>query len=768
MTKPIVYAPITTGTTKARDIRDRFADVVNVKDFGAVGDGTTDDSAAFIAAYNAITTSTPSSKSIYVPAGTYYLSNASNIDTFNTKNIFKLCEGHGVIHLSNGAWRPLKTPGNEDRMASRIVTQFSASGGAVQSLCALDDYIFTAHGPDDGLMYIKQFVMGNESTSRATINLSDETLSNPEPLQARVTVEFSGVGGGHCGMIHAVWANSQKTQATIYINNGSTFCVISWDNTTPSNSTIVSQENTAQYFYRSEGHNKACISPDGKWIAFLGRRYISGNDKPSSWGFVAPTWSITIYDLQTYLSRSSNNKPKPIQQFFVPYLCTCNTMSGMATDGTYIYILASEDKVSAGKSITVISASSGEIVKNIKLSGITSEPDLLKQQREGTDTSPKRFCYMTEAEGLSFYKDSLVFFDKMYMGIGNSFVTYNGGTYVAYDNPGTASPCDISHWIRIDYTPSGTAAWSSSGSYSGMSGKKYNKFFCALAPFGHWPEKENPIRTHERGCESATVSSVDRMSFDSATYAWVFGHRTPSDDFFASMFLLDGDLNIYKSTLLRTQNANIIVGTAFDSLRFTKTDYKNAAIYPCSQYPSSANSTLTIYGNVVPGSSNLFKLGSGSLPWSDAFITTGTHIGSDERIKDEIADVDEALMRAWGKVRFVVFKMRDAIEKKGSSNARIHVGCIAQEILEAFSSEGLDAHRYGLFCYDEWEDEPAVYKTTPVYDEDGKQIGEKEELVKNAVKAGSLYSLRYEECLALECAYLRWRLDHLENIILNR
>lgn len=72
---------IATGTTTTRKLVDRFADVINVKDFGAAGDGVADDTAAIQAAW-AYIISTASSiegdqlpahkqKALFFPSGTY-------------------------------------------------------------------------------------------------------------------------------------------------------------------------------------------------------------------------------------------------------------------------------------------------------------------------------------------------------------------------------------------------------------------------------------------------------------------------------------------------------------------------------------------------------------------------------------------------------------------------------------------------------------------------------------------------------------------------
>jgi hypothetical protein len=85
-----VIAPITaTGTTTPRLLQNRFADVVNVKDFGAVGDGVTDDTAAIQAAMS-------SSLNVFYPNGLYFVN--QNL-TLTGKHIFQ----GGTIFINSGS-----------------------------------------------------------------------------------------------------------------------------------------------------------------------------------------------------------------------------------------------------------------------------------------------------------------------------------------------------------------------------------------------------------------------------------------------------------------------------------------------------------------------------------------------------------------------------------------------------------------------------------------------------------------------------------------
>jgi len=140
-----------------------------------------------------------------------------------------------------------------------------------------------------------------------------------------------------------------------------------------------------------------------------------------------------------------------------------------------------------------------------------------------------------------------------------------------------------------------------------------------------------------------------------------------------------------------------------------------------------------------PTNDNVISNGDSIYRWSVVFAGTGTINTSDEREKQQIGAIDAAVLRAWANVNFVQYKWDDAVELKGDG-ARWHFGLIAQQVKAAFEAEGLDAFEYGLLCYDEWDDKSIA-------------LAEGEEYPKK-----DRYGIRYEEALALECAYLRSQL----------
>ncbi len=154
------------------------------------------------------------------------------------------------------------------------------------------------------------------------------------------------------------------------------------------------------------------------------------------------------------------------------------------------------------------------------------------------------------------------------------------------------------------------------------------------------------------------------------------------------------------------------------------------------------NTTATnINGNLLPTSDNTRDVGSASFRMRQVYAGTATINTSDEREKQDIEDIPQAWLDAWGAVQYQRFRFRDAVAAKGDS-ARIHIGLIAQRVKDAFESRGLDPFTIGILCWDAWDESVT---------EDGQVIA-----------AGDRYGIRYEEALALECAYLRQQLQSLK------
>lgn len=208
------------------------------------------------------------------------------------------------------------------------------------------------------------------------------------------------------------------------------------------------------------------------------------------------------------------------------------------------------------------------------------------------------------------------------------------------------------------------------------------------------------------------------------------------------------------------------------------------------RFGSSDGYTDTNYWEVVsstgafrPAADNAYTAGQASLRIKEVFAATATVNTSDERGKkfcdNELSD---DVLDAWETINWRAFRFTDSIAVKGEDAARVHFGLGAQSVIAAFAERGLDATRYSLLCYDEWDDqyEPifalrTVRRTVmhkqkdlvggmevevPVEVEEVEEYDTGERRL--VLAAGSRYGIRYEEALALEAALMRRTTMRLE------
>jgi hypothetical protein len=111
-------------------------------------------------------------------------------------------------------------------------------------------------------------------------------------------------------------------------------------------------------------------------------------------------------------------------------------------------------------------------------------------------------------------------------------------------------------------------------------------------------------------------------------------------------------------------------------------------------------------GGFEPNADNAQPLGAASKRWSVVYAGSGTINTSDRNQKEEIEELSEAELRVAQACKGLVRKF------KFKGGTRKHIGVIAQDVRDAFSAEGLDAHEYGLFCSDTWTDEDTGEEVT--------------------------------------------------------
>lgn len=171
--------------------------------------------------------------------------------------------------------------------------------------------------------------------------------------------------------------------------------------------------------------------------------------------------------------------------------------------------------------------------------------------------------------------------------------------------------------------------------------------------------------------------------------------------------------------------------------------------------------------------SGTVSLGTTAAKWKEVHSANGTIITSDGREKTAPLPIDDACLDAWADVSPITFQFLAAIKLKGVDVARWHFGVIAQQVRDAFLAHGLDGTRYGLLCYDEWNEvtEP-VYETVTRVEKQQNENGEFVDVevqtrvdtgrTKVVLAKGDAWGIRADQCLWLEAAYQRRRCDRIE------
>ena len=137
-----------------------------------------------------------------------------------------------------------------------------------------------------------------------------------------------------------------------------------------------------------------------------------------------------------------------------------------------------------------------------------------------------------------------------------------------------------------------------------------------------------------------------------------------------------------------------------------------------------------------PAADNAQSLGDVTKRWAALYAASGTINTSDEREKEQQRVLTDKEKSAAIELKSAIkaFKWKESVSKKGD-DARWHFGVMAQEVERIFERNGLNAHEYGMFCYDEWEAET---------DDDGNVIKD----------SGNRYGVRYDQLLAFVISVL--------------
>jgi len=782
---------IATGTTVARKLVDRFADVVNVKDYGAKGDGVTDDTAAIQAAI-------ATGKTVFVPEGQFLISTSLPVEKLT---------GVGEIVYSTGHVWNIRNVSNNESLCQRFKGELNLPSGKVPqdiSIC-------------DGNLFVSQQISGTAFTSDVVVRISRFAFDNSDKNVSNLSAGFNDIASDaltpedyfDCSLLgHGEGVGAIKENGKIYIY--AQLNPLDVSNTEIMDFAKIEYKgaNSTYTAYRSLScpRGQLSVSIDGRYLLVL-----TMTTSPN-------IYTVYVFDKEEVESSSNIASVNPLYKWSYQH---ATMRSGITCDGKYVYIMHGPGDINDSQSKINIFTLNGKLVKAIYTTGMRAIiPEKVKYGWDG------RFAGEVEIEGVAIYKGSLVSAGKIIWGTPRSAVTLEGKTFFAMVDTTNGHPFSLPNtWVPTLGTISGAAPWVRGTSYTGWEDGSSHRYLTSIdigtdgydLVGGCVFDRDNPENVSNLLPNSNNICSIgsneqtiqlgyvcqNTQKFETILQlyyngnfslydprAWTYaGYNEAYKSRYGRMFF-DAeteklDINIQNGDEGNTGTLIRMIGKNGSNSGTLFLGSENSGVQVCPSYSTYNPSCLIFYsGGARCGyfndSKNLIvyaaprpnstaaavDLGTSGNKWNNVYADTGPWSTSDSRLKDNIESPSESLLRAWGSVDIKAFQLKKAIEKKGNS-ARIHLGVIAQDVEAKFAAENLDASRYGLFGYDEWSDEyeeEIVVDTPATYDEKGDVLTEEISHVekRKTTEAGGSFSIRYEEALCLEAAYQRDRADKAE------
>lgn len=172
--------------------------------------------------------------------------------------------------------------------------------------------------------------------------------------------------------------------------------------------------------------------------------------------------------------------------------------------------------------------------------------------------------------------------------------------------------------------------------------------------------------------------------------------------------------------------------------------------------------TCDHYGRLRPDTDGTRNIGDVSRRYNVIHAVTGTINTSDGREKTPMRTFTDAELAASRDMAAEIgaYKFLAAVEEKGGA-AREHIGMYVQTAIEIMERHGLDPFNYSFICYDQWPDEyqemPAEYAEI-----DGEMVEVAPAYKQLVTKAGDRFSFRYDGLSLFISAGQEERLRRLE------